>query len=998
MSFIKISLSWLLACALASPVAALNAQTSDEAALRNLVSQYFGAYARKDTDALKAVWSERSPDAAQNLKYLQRVFAAAGAIDLAGLNVVRLEINGDKAYVRAALELNVIQAKTGRLVPGFGKINRALGFIKEAGVWKLWREVSYEQEVSARLAAANSDAERQQLLAQEKGLVISELARTLNEQGMRIDNQGDFQRALSIFDLALKFIEQADFKPGIIRVLNNIGDTRRRLGDYTESLRYLQKSLALAREIDDQELVGITQVNIGNLYFLWGNYAAALSSYNQGLQIGEALNNKVIIGNSLNNIANVYNVQGNYQLALEYLKKSLPIKEEAGNKIALARTFNNIGEVNARQGDYAQALEYYKRSLVLKEEADDKADLAPTYNNIGMVRREQGDYARALENFNRALSISESAGDRNTTIDALYAIALVEKLQGNYEQSLKTAERAAALARQLNEPESLWELSSLMGEDYLGLKQTNEAHRAFEESIAVIETLRSQVAGGEQEQQRFFEKKISPYREMLKLLVSEEKTAEAFTYAERAKARVLLDVLQSGRVNITKAMRPEEQARERTLMSEISALNAQTMREETRPAPDAARLADLKARLQKARLEREAFETNLYAAHPDLKGKRGQAQPIKLEETRELLTDNRTALLEFALADEGVYLFVLTKNNQSVELKTYTLKMNAKELAERAEAFRKSLAERNLDFRANARALYDALLAPAQKQLEGKTSLIIVPDGMLWNLPFQALRSPKEKYLIEDYAVSYAPSLTVLREMTMKPRPNTTVEAQNGSLLLAFGNPAVGKQTSERVKYTLMDGGLPQLPEAEKQVNILAQVYGQAQSRIYTGASASEDKAKSEAGRFRVLQFATHAVLNDSNPLYSYVVLSQPANNTEDGLLEAWEMMNLDLNADMVVLSACETARGRIGAGEGVIGMTWALFVAGSPTTVVSQWKVESASTTELMLAFHRALRAQNARTSKAQAMQAAALKLLRSSDYQHPFYWAGFVIIGDAR
>jgi CHAT domain-containing protein len=250
--------------------------------------------------------------------------------------------------------------------------------------------------------------------------------------------------------------------------------------------------------------------------------------------------------------------------------------------------------------------------------------------------------------------------------------------------------------------------------------------------------------------------------------------------------------------------------------------------------------------------------------------------------------------------------------------------------------------------------------------------------------------------LIEDYAVSYAPSLTVLREMMRKPRPNRTPDSKADSLLLAFGNPTVGKQTNERVKYTLMDGGLPQLPEAEKQVRTLSELYGLSRSQVYTGAAASEDRAKAEAGRYRVLQFATHAVLNDSNPMYSYVVLAQPANNTEDGLLEAWEMMNLNLNADMVVLSACETARGRIGAGEGVIGMTWALFVAGSPSTVVSQWKVESASTTELMLEFHRNLREQ--KSSKAQAMQAAALKLLRRSEYQHPFYWAGFVVMGDAR
>jgi ketosteroid isomerase-like protein len=167
MSLIKISLSWLLACALlAAPAGASNAQTTDETALRNLVTQYFGAYTRKDADALKAIWSEQSPDAAQSLKYLQRVFAAAGEIDLAGSDIVRLEIDGDKAYVRAALELNVRQAKTGSPVPGFGKMNRALRFVREGGAWKLWREVSYEQEVSARLTAANSDAERRQLLAQ----------------------------------------------------------------------------------------------------------------------------------------------------------------------------------------------------------------------------------------------------------------------------------------------------------------------------------------------------------------------------------------------------------------------------------------------------------------------------------------------------------------------------------------------------------------------------------------------------------------------------------------------------------------------------------------------------------------------------------------------------------------------------------------------------------------------------------------------------------------
>src|SRR5262249_16861276 len=136
-------------------------------------------------------------------------------------------------------------------------------------------------------------------------------------------------------------------------------------------------------------------------------------------------------------------------------------------------------------------------------------------------------------------------------------------------------------------------------------------------------------------------------------------------------------------------------------------------------------------------------------------------------------------------------------------------------------------------------------------------------------------------------------------------------------------------------------------------------------------------------------------------PIYSHIVLSQaPHNSDQDGLLEAWEMMNLDLKAKLVVLSACETARGKVGAGEGVIGMMWALFVAGCPTTVVSQWKLDSATTTKLMLEFHRNLtpiaRGGSAAISKAEALRRAATKLMKSGKYHHPLYWAGFIMVGD--
>jgi CHAT domain-containing protein len=219
--------------------------------------------------------------------------------------------------------------------------------------------------------------------------------------------------------------------------------------------------------------------------------------------------------------------------------------------------------------------------------------------------------------------------------------------------------------------------------------------------------------------------------------------------------------------------------------------------------------------------------------------------------------------------------------------------------------------------------------------------------------------------------------------------------------LVAFGNPAIGNEMAERVKTVFMDEKLAPLPEAERQVKSLGQLYGSRRSKIYIGAEAQEERVKAEAGHYRILHLATHAILNDASPMYSQVVLAQPrANGIDDGLLEAWEIMKLDLKAELVVLSACDTARGRVGAGEGVIGLSWALFVAGCPTAVVSQWKVESASTTELMVGFHRNLKSAadspKHNGGNAEALRRAALKLLRSKQYNHPFYWAAFVVVGD--
>src|SRR5262249_15168948 len=268
--------------------------------------------------------------------------------------------------------------------------------------------------------------------------------------------------------------------------------------------------------------------------------------------------------------------------------------------------------------------------------------------------------------------------------DTLNNIGNVLQAQGNPTQALQSAERAVELAQRLGSPDLLQQALTTEGKAYVALGQPGRARQSFDAAIASVETQRAHTAGGEQEQQYFFATRISPYYEMVELLIAQNNPDGALNYAERAKARVLLDVLSSGRVNITKAMTVEEQEQERHLNGQLVAFNSQLYREKLRPHPDPTRLAALEEQLRRARLDLEAFQINIYAAHPELKARRGEALPLRLEEVGALLPDADTALLEFAVADQKTYLFVLTRSG-AVSVSVYPLEIKLQDLADRVE-------------------------------------------------------------------------------------------------------------------------------------------------------------------------------------------------------------------------------------------------------------------------------------------------------------------------
>jgi CHAT domain-containing protein len=405
-------------------------------------------------------------------------------------------------------------------------------------------------------------------------------------------------------------------------------------------------------------------------------------------------------------------------------------------------------------------------------------------------------------------------------------------------------------------------------------------------------------------------------------------------------------------------------------------------------------LADLTSDLNQTRLEYAAYQTTLYAAHPALRLQNGAIEPVTLAQAIQALPGADAAFVEFVVTDDKLYTFVSgggAGQKGPGKVQVFTAPLSRKELTERVQRFRHQLETRDLRFRSSAADLYRLLFGSAAADLSGRRSVIIVPDGVLWELPFQALVNPAGEYLLNNWAISYAPSITAFKAMVEVKHQRGPAPGQ--TQLLAMGNPASGQREAERVKALYRDQGLGNLPLAETEVRRLGRIYGEEQSHIYIGPEAREGRFKAEAANPNVLHLATHGILNNASPLYSYVLLAGGGEgDAEDGLLEAWELMQIKLNAQLAVLSACETARGRVGAGEGVVGLSWALFVSGVPTTVLSQWKVESDSTSQLMVAFH-----QNRKNgmSDAAALRAAALGIRKNPAYQHPFYWAPFIAIG---
>jgi CHAT domain-containing protein/tetratricopeptide (TPR) repeat protein len=785
--------------------------------------------------------------------------------------------------------------------------------------------------------------------------------------------------------------------------LSTLGMLSQQQGASAQALDYLARSLALYQQLHQarlpvEALIADVLNASGRVYQATGEHAQALQHYDQALKLAEKIGRRDLQAGVRNNLGVLLLEQEDYEQAEQQLRLSLQIQQARQRYPEIARVLLNLAVCVQRRGAQPQALVLFQQLLTEPQWGSQRDVLIAAGIGLGGVYREQRRYADALAILERSLHLAIELADPTRQAELAWRQAEVYVETGDFARAEPLATQALTRARTLGQPNLAYVSATVLGRVYLGQGKTALAQQTLEQAITLVEAMRQRIVGRTEGRQLYFEQRLAPYHLLLEMLIQQQRPQEALLLAERAKGRVLLDWLHDAPAPPTRPSHPVLPAQAQPFQQELHVLNQRLVAERAKPAPDPVTLEQLRTQLNDTRQRYTAWQTLQAGAAARVHLPAASTAWLTAPDLAALASRPQTAYLEYVIARERVYLFVLTPatNATRFQVQVYPLAWSSAELRERVQHFRAQLTARRPGLGVLARELYDHLLKPAAAQLQGSQTLYLIPDGCLWELPFAALQPRAEHYLIEDAQLLSAPSLQVLQQQRQRPRNTWT----NSSALLALGNPHLGGAGGEALAVRTRGERLAPLPETETEVQQLGERFPAAQRRVLLGADATEQQFKALAPTARLIHCATHGVLEPGQPLYSFLLLSQnTAGTNEDGVLEAREVLALKLNAELTVLSACETARGRIGAGEGVLGLAWAFLAAGSRATLVTQWKVASQGTAEWMDQFYQHLfdPTRPAALTSAAALRQASLHALQSPQYQHPFYWAGFVLLGDS-
>lgn len=822
---------------------------------------------------------------------------------------------------------------------------------------------------------------------------------TLHQIALYYDRLGQYKRSLTIYQQALAIHQTVENRSGEGATLNNIGGVYKSLGQYEASLTNLQEALAIRREIGDQAGEGDTLNHLGDVYSERGQYADALSTYQQALAIHRQIGHRVSEGDSLDHIGLTYHYQGWYEQALAILLQALEIRRDIGDQAGESSTLSNIGlvynhlgqhedaldayrqaltiqEVIGAQGRvartlstmgvdyqvlgrYEEALEVYQRALGIQANIGDRAGQNSTLNNIGTIYISQGEYEKALETYRQLLVVEQAIDDLLGEGAAFHNIGFIYAAQGEDEDALAALQKALAIRQEIGDRSGEVDTLGNIGYLYESQQNSNQAILAYQEAITVTESIQDAI-NVEELKASFVSGHIGIYMRLINLLWIERQPKQAFAYTERAKAQAFLDQLGNQPVDFHKGAAQALLQRERTLRQQITGLQNALATERSKPdnQQDQELLTTLSNDLESARKGYAQLLTRLKLANPEY-ASLVSVSALSLEEIQQQVLDDQTTLIEYFVLNEHILAWVV--DQKSFEL--VSLNIPRTDLTNQIEFMRNLITER--DFDADTAAdIYNRLFAPLRPHIR-HANLIIVPHGVLHYLPFAALWDAENKrYLVDEYVITYAPSASVLKFIHDKRNPNE-------GRLLALGNP---DQT---------------LGNATTEIRNIAQLYN---AIPLLSSQATESQIHQQASQTDILHLAAHGVYDPFNPLFTRIELAADEEKRYDGNLEVHEVYSMDLtNANLVVLSACETALGEQSAGDEIVGLTRAFLYAGAPSVITSLWNVDDESTAYLMTQFYTHYRGG---MGVAAALRQAQFDTM--VEYPEPYYWAAFTLHGD--
>ena len=772
--------------------------------------------------------------------------------------------------------------------------------------------------------------------------------------------------------------------------LNDVGTVYRRTGRAEQSIVFYQQAIEKAHAWGNRELEGFALNNLGIACKDLGEYDRALASYELAAAIARERKDDGSEAGVYNNIGIVYRMMGDDAHARDsfgrYLAQARARDPGGGTE---ARALNNLSGVSFRLGEYAEALDQARRSLEIRRKTADRSGQGSSLENIGRALNGMGQREDALAALRESLAIRRELGERYAEADTLMDVAVVLRDRGELTGAREQAEAAVALTEELRAAVTSPELRA----SFVAVQQDK-----YDVYVDILMRLHEQARSGGYD-------------------------AAALQASERAKARVLLDSLVEARADIRQGVDPALLDRERALQKTMGDAAARLARALPAGAESGAVTA-ARQELEAAGQEYRQLEARVRQESPRYAALT-QPAPATLDELRRELLDDDTVLLEFHLGDERSFLWAATRS----ELQSFSLPARA-DIERGARSIHDLLARRERPhsaaevgasdrrLRAASAALSRVLLGPLSGRLRGDWKgrrLVVVTPGALAYVPLGALPDPSGSSglpLLRSHEIVFAPSASVLLAIRQEPdRPRSPVAsvAVLGDPVFEASDPRVRHQRGARAPAESSSTGLTRaldsfgktgfarLPFSRREATEIGSLAPGASLLKATDFDASRALvAQGALDRHRLVHFATHGLLDSQHPDLSGLVLSLVDENgaPQDGFLRMPDIYNMKLSADLVVLSACQTALGREMRGEGLIGLTRGFMYAGAKAVVASLWQVDDESTAELMKRFYRGMLKEHRRP--ADALRRSQLEMSQTKRWSAPFYWAGFVLQGE--